>query len=70
MSFDRDILSKVKRLASQKADAMTADHLFTSGQFISYAQSVINSITSRCKFKVKLHVYRDRQHAPSEDLLF
>ena len=57
MPFDRDILSKVKRLASQKADAMTADHLFTSGQFISYAQSVINSITSRCKFKVKLHVY-------------
>ena len=45
MPFDRDILSKVKRLASQKADAMTADHLFTSGQFISYAQSVINSIT-------------------------
>ena len=57
MPFDRDILSKVKRLASQKADAMTADHLFTSGQFISYAQSVINSITSRCKFKVKLHTY-------------
>ena len=57
MPFDRDILSKVKRLASQKADAMTADHLFTSGQFISYAQSVINSVTSRCKFKVKLHAY-------------
>ena len=57
MPIDRDILSKVKRLTAEKSDAMTADQLFTSNQFLSYAQSAINSVTGRYKTKVKLQAY-------------
>ena len=57
MPIDRDILSKVKRLAAEKSDAMMADKLFQSSQFLSYAQSAINSVTGRYKTKVKLKAY-------------
>ena len=57
MPIDRDILSRVRRLSAEKADAMTADKLFTSREFLSYAQSVINAVTGRYELKIKLEAY-------------
>lgn len=61
MPIDRDILSKVKRLTAEKSGAMTADQLFTSSQFLSYAQSAINSVTGQADDL--------SEHASSADLL-
>ena len=57
MPIDRDILSRVKQLAAKKCDEMTADHLFTSYQFLSYAQSVVNTLTRQSKVNIRLRAF-------------